>query len=226
MSDSAPLVQSLSLPCEHGMLHGTLNLLPRSHGIIVLVHATLALDGRDGLVAEHFQQAGLSTLNVDLVTQREEQFPDVHRNVPLLCKRLLDFLGQLKQRMQLEEIPPQSIGLFAAHATSPVVIRVASLRDHDIAAIVCLGGLIDLAGMLYLRSLESPLLMLAEETDTQLLASTRRALEEMSCERELKIIPEVGIDVTTSKGFEMAAQQATQWFISHLQPTPHRPFDL
>ncbi|MBV5337192.1 MAG: hypothetical protein J0653_04275, partial [Deltaproteobacteria bacterium] len=69
------LVQSLSLPSEHGMLHGTLNLLPGTQGIVVLAHAALALDGRDGIMAEHFQQAGLSTLNVDLVTLREEHFP-------------------------------------------------------------------------------------------------------------------------------------------------------
>lgn len=206
------------------MLHGTLNLLPGAHGIVVLVHAALALDVRDGIVAEHFQQAGFSTLNVDLVTLREEHFPDVHRNVPLLCKRLFDFLGQIKQRMQLEEIPTQAIGLYAANATSPVVIRVTSLRDHEISAIACQGGLIDLAGMLYLRSLESPLLMLIEETESRQLANTRRALQEMSCERELKVIPEIGIDVAATSGFETAAQLATQWFMKHLHPIPHQPF--
>ncbi|MBV5337191.1 MAG: hypothetical protein J0653_04270, partial [Deltaproteobacteria bacterium] len=82
------------------------------------------------------------------------------------------------------------------------------------------GGLIDLAGMLYLRSLESPLLMLIEETDTQHIANTRRALEEMSCEKELSIIPEIGIDFAASKGFEMAAHQATQWFNKHLGLAP------
>ena len=69
--------------------------------------------------------------------------------------------------MLLGELQTLPIGLYAANATSPVAVRVAAQRDHDIAAIVCRGGLIDLAGMLYLRSLESPLLMLVEETDTR-----------------------------------------------------------
>ena len=211
-----PLLQSLTLPCEHGSLHGTLNLLPDAQGIVVLAHASLALDARDGKLAEYFQQAGLSTLSVDLVALQEEHFPDVHHNVPVLCKRLLDFLGQIRHRIQLGEIPPQPIGLFAADATSPVVIRTAALRDHDIAAIVCCGGLIDLAGMLYLRSLESPLLMLIEESNSQHLASTQRALQEVACTKEVKIIPPIGGDDAAPGGFQAVTQLATQWFVEHL----------
>ena len=205
----------LSVPSEHGSLHGTLDLLPEAHGLVVLAHAALALDGRDGVLAGIFRHAGLSTLSVDLLAAQEEHFPDVHNNVPLLSKRLLDFLGLIKHRTLLGEIPAQPLGLYAANATSPVVIRTAALRDHDIAAIVCRGGLIDLAGMLYLRSLESPLLMLVEETDSRHIASSRRALQEIRCLKELKLIPEIGIDYTQSSGFEMAAKEASQWFVKH-----------
>ena len=205
----------LSVPSEHGSLHGTLDLLPEAHGLVVLAHAALALDGRDGVLAGIFRHAGLSTLSVDLLAAQEEHFPDVHNNVPLLSKRLLDFLGLIKHRTLLGEIPAQPLGLYAANATSPVVIRTAALRDHDIAAIVCRGGLIDLAGMLYLRSLESPLLMLVEETDSRHIASSRRALQEIRCLKELKLIPEIGIDYPQSSGFEMAAKEASQWFVKH-----------
>ena len=205
----------LSVPSEHGPLHGTLDLLPEAHGLVVLAHAALALDGRDGVLAVIFRHAGLSTLSVDLLAAQEEHFPDVHNNVPLLSKRLLDFLGLIKHRTLLGEIAAQPLGLYAANATSPVAIRTAALRDHDIAAIVCRGGLIDLAGMLYLRSLESPLLMLVEETDSRHIASSRRALQEIRCLKELKLIPEIGIDYTQSSGFEIAAKEASQWFVKH-----------
>jgi len=193
----------LSIASEHGPLHGTLELLPEAHGLVLLAHAGL------------LRQAGLSTLSVDLLSTHEEHFPDVHNNVPLLCKRLLDFLGLIKHRTLLGEIPPQPIGLYAANATTPVVIRTAALRDHDIAAIVCRGGLIDRAGMLYLRALESPLLMLHEETDTPHLTNSRRAFQEIPSPKELKLIPEIAIDYTQSTGFEVAAQETTAWFIKH-----------
>lgn len=210
----------LTLPSEHGLLHATLALQPDSPGLVVLAHAALALDGRDGVLAGIFRHAGFSTLSIDLLAKQEEHFTDVHNNVPLLSKRLLDFLGLIRHRMLLGEIPTQAIGLCAANTTSPVVVRVAALRDHDIAAIVCRGGLIDLAGMLYLRSLESPILMLVEETDTQHISNSRRALQEVACRKELKLIPEIGMDFTTSTGFEIAAREATQWFVKHFNATP------
>lgn len=205
----------LYLPSEHGTLHATLNLQSGAQGLVVLAHAGLALDGRDGVLAKYFRQAGLSTLSVDLISTQEEHFPDVHNNIPLLCKRLLDFLGLIKHRTLLGEIPAQPLGLYAANATSPVVIRTAALRDHDIAAIACRGGLIDLAGIIYLRSLESPLLMLVEETDTHEITNSQRALQEIAGIRTLTLIPEIGMDYAVSAGFERAAEAARQWFITH-----------
>lgn len=210
----------LSLPSEHGLLHGQLALRQNSRGLVVLLHTNRALDGRDDLLAGLFRHAGLSTLSVDLVAYQEEHFADVQSNVPLLSRRLLDFLGLIKNRMLMGELREQAIGLCAAHATSPVATRVAALRDHDIAALVCRGGLIDLAGVLYLRSLKSPLLLLMEESDTAHVASNRRALQEVSGPSELKLIPEIGIDFATSDGFEATASEASQWFIRHFAATP------
>lgn len=208
---------ALSIPSEHGLLHGQLNLQPGAAGLVVLAHASLALDTRENALAALFRRAGLSTLSIDLLSRQEERFADVHNNVPLLARRLLDFLGLLKNRMQLGEVDNQPLGLYAANSTSPVVVRVAALRDHDIAAIACRGGLIDLAGMLYLHSLESPLLLLVEETDAQQIASNRRALREVHCLRELKLIPELDVDFSLSYGFQVAADEAAQWFVRHFK---------
>ncbi len=206
----------ISIASEHGQLHGQLSMLPESAGIVVLAHAMAALDARDEVLASILRHAGLSTLSVDLLARQEEHFSDVHNNVSLLSKRLLDFLGLIKNRMVLGSLPTLPFGLFAANDTSPVAVRVAALRDHDIAAVVCRGGLIDRAGMLYLRSLESPLLMLVEDTDAQILASSDRALQEVSCAHELKLIPEIGIEYAASDGFEISAREATLWFDKHL----------
>lgn len=206
----------VSIPSEHGLLHGQLAVLTTAPGIVVLAHAAKALDGRDERMAAVFRHAGFSTLTVDLLARQEEHFPDVHNNVPLLARRLIDFLGLLKNQMLLGALPEQPIGLCAAGITSPVVVRVASLRDHEVAAIVCRGGLIDLAGVLYLHSLESPLLMLVEETDAHQIASSHRALQEVTSHTELKLIPEIGFDAAVSKGYEMATAEATQWFVNYI----------
>jgi putative phosphoribosyl transferase len=213
----------VSIASEHGLLHGQLDFVHGASGLVVLAHAAEALDRRENLLAEHFRQGGLSTLSVDLISRREERYADVHHNVPLLAKRLLEFLGLIKNRMQLGELEKQPFGLCAAQSTSPVAVRVAALRDHDIAAIVCQGGLIDLAGMLYLRALESPLLLLVEATDAPCIASGERALRAMHGAHELRLIPEIGINYAVSSGFSVAAANAAQWFLKHFKPLRGAP---
>ncbi len=205
----------VSIPSEHGLLYGELALLPDSPGIIVLLHAAMALDEKEQLLARQFRSAGFSTLAVNLLAHQEEHYPDVHNNVPLLARRLVDFLGLIKNRMLMGEMREQPVGLFAANATTPAAIRVAALRDHDIAAIVCRGGLIDLAGALYLHSLSSPLLLLAEENDDLHTASNRRALKEINCPKAFRIIPEIGPDYAVSPGLAISLQESIQWFTEY-----------
>lgn len=205
----------LSLRSEHGLLHGQLDVQQGSAGIVVVVRAAEALDARDALLTDRFHRFALSTLSVDLLSHREERYADVHHNVPLLARRLLEFLSLIKERTARGEIDAQPIGLYAASFASPVAIRVAALRDHDIAAVVCRGGLIDLAGALYLRTLTSPLLLLAEDDDVTHTTSNRRALREMHSTRELSEFPAIGSDHASTPGFERAANEAAHWFAKH-----------
>ena len=209
----------LSLPCvqgpAHARLHGQLSLHPAAPGLVVLAYAAPALDAREHVLAGILRHAELSTLAIDLVSREEEHYPDLHNNVPLLARRLVDVLDLIKNRMLMGELPTQPFGLCAAHATSPVAVRVAALRDHDIAAVVCRGGLIDLAGLLYLRTLEAPLLQLVEENDAAQLAAARRAQKELQALSTVRTIPEIGFEIAGSAGFEAAARETTQWFCKH-----------
>lgn len=209
----------LSLPCvqgpAHARLHGQLSLHPAAPGLVVLAYAAPALDAREHVLAGILRHAGLSTLAIDLVAREEEHYPDLHNNVPLLARRLVDVLDLIKTRMLMGELQTLPFGLCAAHATSPVAVRVAALRDHDIAAVVCRGGLIDLAGLLYLRTLEAPLLQLVEENDAAQLAAARRAQKELQALSTVRTIPEIGFEIAGSAGFEAAARETTQWFCKH-----------
>ena len=209
----------LSLPCvqgpAHARLHGQLSLHPAAPGLVVLAYAAPALDAREHVLAGILRHAGLSTLAIDLIAREEEHYPDLHNNVPLLARRLVDVLDLIKTRMLMGELQTLPFGLCAAHATSPVAVRVAALRDHDIAAVVCRGGLIDLAGLLYLRTLEAPLLQLVEENDAAQLAAARRAQKELQALSTVRTIPEIGFEIAGSAGFEAAARETTQWFCKH-----------
>ena len=204
----------LSLRSEHGPLYAQLDLRPGAAGLVVLAHASAALDAPDALLAGYLHRFGLSTLSVDLLTHREEGYADVHHDVPRLTRRLQQFLDMLRERIGTGAIEAQAIGLYATRAATPAAIRAAALRDCAIAALVCRGGLIDLAGRLYLNTLNTPLLVLAEDDDTH-TASNHRALREVRCVRELRVIPAIGNDYGASPGLARAAEEAAGWFERH-----------
>lgn len=200
---------------EHGPLHGQLILPPDAGGLIILAHAGANPESHDEALGAMLRQHGFATLRLDLLAYAEERFEDVHHNVSLLAKRLLGGVDLIKREMQNETLPTLPIGLCAADHASPVIVRVAAQRDHDIAATGCRGGLIDLAGMLYLRSLSSPLLMLVGANDATLGASSRRALNEVACANKLEIIPATGSSFDSPAAFNAAAGELANWFGQH-----------
>ena len=207
----------VSIPSEHGLLYGELALLPNSPGIIVLLQADIALDKEDQLLARLFQLAGFSTLSTNLSAHYGNHSLDIHTDVHSMTQGLLGFLDLIKKRKRMGEIDEQRIGLFANNEASPVAVRIGALRDRDIAAIVCYKGLVDLAGAIYLHSLASLLLFLTEEIDTPQTASNRRALKEITCHTELRIIPEIkSDDMTTSSTLEFRFSEAAHWFNRYL----------
>jgi len=206
----------IALAAGHGSLQGLLTLPQRLSALVVLTHAGPAPAARDDALAVILQHAGIGTLTLDLLTPAEERFADLQHNVSLLAHRLLDGLALLKQRMLLGELPTLPIGLSAGGDCSPVVLRVAALRDQDIYAVVCRGGLIDLAGVLYLRSLASPLLVLVDEDDELGTTSNRRALRELDCPHELRTLAAQTDSPTSAAAFELVARATARWFIDRL----------
>lgn len=206
----------IALAAGHGSLQGLLTLPQRLSALVVLTHAGPDPAARDDALAVILQHAGIGTLTLDLLTPAEERFADLQHNVSLLARRLLDGLALLKQRMLLGELPTLPIGLSAGGDCSPVVLRVAALRDHDIYALVCRGGLIDLAGALYLRSLASPLLVLVDEDDARGTTSNRRALRELACPHELRTLAAQADSPTSAAAFELVARATARWFIDRL----------
>ena len=218
-SDSACI--PIAIACEQGLLHGEMTLLADSQGFIVLPQITMAANPADRWLTKQFRNAGFSTLGVELLAPREEQFLDIHNNVHLLARRLVGFLELIKHRLLMGEIREQPIGLFASNAVSPVAVQVAALRDRDIAAIVCHEGLIDLAGALYLRSLTSPLLLLMEEESTQHAISNRHALNKMACPTEfVTLSSENDHGMIRNSTLEACSNEAIRWFRRYLGERP------
>ncbi|WP_300456188.1 hypothetical protein [Accumulibacter sp.] len=200
----------------NALLPGRLTLPADALALVLLAHAGATPEAGGDALASELGKAGLGSLKVDLLRDSEERFADLHHNVTLLARRLLDDLKSITWRMFLGELPTLPIGLCAAGDCSPVALRVAALRDKDVFAVVCRSGLIDLAGTLYLRSLTAPLLVFVADDDERVVASNRRALRELSCRKELMLLPsggEVSDPVTVG---QCLARETTRWFVRNL----------
>lgn len=189
----------------HGELHGELQTPRDARGIVVPIRLCSA-DTPGGESADAIlHQAGFATLSIDLLSEEECHFPAARADLPRLVKRLLAVVAHLRRRREEGALPALPCGLIARNETSPVALRVAALRDREIGALVCQGGLIDLAGRQYLRSLQSPLLMLTDTAqEAAVAASTRRALSEIPAHCEMR-------EIAADDGMALA-RSAAGWF--------------
>ena len=217
-ADTTDRADTSTLAIDSGgvRLHAELTLPARPSALVVLAHAGPNPEARDDALAVILRHAGIGTLRCDLLTSSEARFADNHHQVSLLASRLLDGLTLLRQQMLLDDLPTLPVGLCGAGDCSPVVVRAAAIRDRDIFATVCRGGLIDLAGMLYLQTLVSPLLVLVGEGEQRLEASNRRALHELAGRKELKLLPASADAPDSAAAFEWVARETARWFVDHL----------
>lgn len=204
-----------AVPVQRQTLQGELALPYVTRGLLVLA-GSCAADDDPATVAlcAALHRERFATLHVDLLSSRECRFADARDHLPQLTERLLAVVGQLRQQITLETMPSLPIGLVADDGMTPVAVRVAAQRDQDVRALVCHGGLIDLAGLQYLKILQAPLLLLADAEDAPAIANARRALPHLpgACRLE------------TLDAAEAAAREALRiartlaWFRCHLAP--------
>ena len=90
-------------------------------------------------------------------------------------------------------------------------MRVAAQRDKDIGALVCHGGLVDLAGLQYLKVLQAPLLFFADIEDILAARNLQRAKAYLPGIVEMERLPTPS---DLAAGF--AAEHTTRWFERHL----------
>lgn len=175
--------RDFGLRTAHGPLHGRFSRPAEATALVVLAH--LQSTPLDAVVAANLHGRRHALLSMNLLVPREAQYPDAMHNVPLLAQRLIDVLDLLRQDGDAENLP---VGLYAGAHVAPAAIRAAARRDRQVQALVCHGGLIDLAGLENLRFLATPLLMLVDADDTASATAYRRAAGHLGAPHELRTL--------------------------------------
>jgi dienelactone hydrolase len=199
-------------------LEGHLTVPWGARGLVLFAHGSGSsrFSPRNRHVASALQRAGLGTLLMDLLTSEEEEEDAITArlrfDIPLLAVRLVgatDWLGRRAGTRGLK------IGYFGASTGAGAAILAAVERPQVVGAIVSRGGRPDLAGEA-LPQVRAPTLLVVGGLDETVIELNLRALDRLTCEKQLEIVPGASHLFEEPGTLDTAARLATDWFLVHL----------
>ena len=173
------------------ILNGNLAIPENACGIVLFAHGSGSSrhSPRNNYVAEIIQRAGLATLLFDLLTEEEETIDlatrELRFDIGLLARRLLGATAWLAASDETKDL---NVGYFGSSTGGAAALIAAAKAKHGVGAVVSRGGRPDLAGD-SLPLVESPVLLLVGGLDTTVIRLNEVAMERLTCEKELRIIP-------------------------------------
>ena len=202
------------IPCDKIFLPGILTIPNHAESVVIFAHGSGSgrFSTRNQYVARVLQEAGLATLQFDLLSETEVTSQKNVFDMDLLANRIGVVCEWLTHQ---PETCALSIGCFGASTGGGAALVAAARNPNLINAVVSRGGRPDLAGK-ELDLVIAPTLLIVGENDIPVIVLNRQALEKLHCEKEMVIIkgashlfPEIG-------ALEEVAVHARDWFVNHL----------
>lgn len=207
MIDAAVSIGPLSLA-------GQLNVPQEAQALILFAHGSGSSrrSPRNRYVGERLQRGNLGTLLFDLLKEDEAGKRANVFDVAMLAHRLAQAIDWCQTR---SEVAPLSIGLFGASTGAGAALMAAAERPQSVYAVVSRGGRPDLAASALPR-VHAPTLLIVGEADQEVLAFNRRAFEQLTCEKQLRLVPGATHLFEEPGALERVADLASEWFAGHL----------
>jgi putative phosphoribosyl transferase len=203
-------------------LSGDLIIPAKAIGIVLFAHGSGSSrhSPRNRYVASILQEGGLATLLLDLLTDAEEEVDLQSRHLRFDIGLLAGRLGEATDWLQ-HEIPTRRlpVGYFGASTGGGAALVAAAERPKVIGAVVSRGGRPDLAGPA-LRRVQATTLLIVGGEDYQVIELNRQAMAEMSCEKELSIVPGASHLFEEPGALEQVSNLALSWFKRYLVKPP------
>lgn len=200
------------------VMAGTLTFPQNAEGVVLFAHGSGSgrFSPRNLCVANIFQQHGLATLLVDLLTE-EEAYNDrksgrLRFNIGLLASRLLEATKWLEQYRLTRFL---KIGYFGASTGAGAALVAAAERPQSVYAVVSRGGRPDLAGEA-LQHVQSPTLLIVGSQDAAVIELNHKTIQQLNTEKCLEIIPGATHLFEEPGALEQVGQLAYRWFNHYL----------
>ncbi|MGW4654486.1 dienelactone hydrolase family protein [Streptomyces sp. NPDC004279] len=207
------------VPTEDAVLTGDLVVPGNVPAVILFAHGSGSsrLSVRNRAAAAELHKAGLGTLLLDLLSEREEREDAAtarHRfDIPMLSRRLVAALEWLAQEPNTRNLPA---GLFGASTGAAAALMAAAEQPERVYAVVSRGGRPDLAGDA-LERVTAPVLLVVGGADEAVLGLNREAAERLSAPHEIHVVPGATHLFPEPGALEEVAEVAGQWFLDHLE---------
>ncbi|MBW6494833.1 MAG: dienelactone hydrolase family protein [Burkholderiaceae bacterium] len=197
------------------VITGDITLPECAGGMVLFAHGSGSSrhSPRNRFVAAQLQRAGLATLLIDLLTEREDEDYERRFDIALLTERLALAANWLAQDPRTGTM---ARALFGSSTGAAAALQLAARSPDAVAAVVSRGGRPDLAGEEALGLVRSPVLLIIGGHDREVIELNRAAAELMDCPLRIEIIPGATHLFEEPGALERAAQLAADWLTRHL----------
>ncbi|MDQ1505734.1 MAG: putative phosphoribosyl transferase [Actinomycetota bacterium] len=213
------IYHSVEIPAAGVVLDADIDVPDAARGVVLFVHGSGSSrhSPRNRYVAGELQKAALATVLVDLLTPAEERIDagtgELRFNIGLLAARVIALTDWLAEH---EPTNGLGIGLFGASTGAAAALVGGAARPDLVEAIVSRGGRPDLAGD-FLALVRQPTLLIVGQRDEVVIELNRRAMEMLSGETRLEIVPGATHLFEEPEALEQVARLTRDWFARHLK---------
>ncbi|WOI61854.1 dienelactone hydrolase family protein [Streptomyces fradiae] len=209
------ILEEVVLPAADGSaLHGDLALPTSAPTMVVFAHGSGSSrhSPRNRAVAAALQKAGMGTLLMDLLTEREERHDlltaEYRFDIDLLAGRVVSAVDWLESEPATRSL---GIGLFGASTGAAAALRAAAERPLRVRSVVSRGGRPDLAGDALAR-VAAPVLLVVGGDDPEVLRLNREAAERLGVAHRVEVVPGAGHLFEEPGALDHVIRAAREWF--------------
>ncbi len=209
--------QEIAITFDNLTLYGNLIIPEQAIGLVLFAHGSGSsrFSPRNNFVAGVFNKANIATLLMDLLTVEEEKIDIITRelrfDIPMLADRVVATTKWIKEQQNLKDF---SLGYFGS-STGAAAALIAAAKMPEIKAVVSRGGRPDLA-LQYLPKVKAATLLIVGGLDEPVIAMNETALNALTSEKELDIVPGATHLFEEPGKLEEIAKLAAEWFVKYL----------
>lgn len=207
-------------------IEGNLTIVNHLNKLVIFAHGSGSgrHSQRNQYVANFLNKNGISTLLLDLLTQKEEHIDDITReyrfDISLLADRLVSVTDYMLRKFNQNKYYIKTIGYFGASTGAAAALIASEKKKDKVNAVVSRGGRVDLASQFTsMEGIKCPILFIVGEEDSPVIDWNKDVIKNQipnAKEKKLVIVPGASHLFGEEGKLEEVARYATEWFKKYL----------